>query len=79
MVQTLETQPCAANNEIVKKTLLKAGRDVAEGSATWQSMRTIGVFPPLVIQMVASRKQTGELSSMPDYVCVIMGGTPTRE
>lgn len=65
MVQTLETQPCAANNEIVKKTLLKAGRDVAEGSATWQ--------------LVASREQTGELPTMPDYVCVIMGGTPTRE
>ncbi|MEN6355961.1 MAG: type II secretion system F family protein [Armatimonadota bacterium] len=69
MVKTLETSAAAANNEIVKEALLQARKDVAEGSATSQSLRTTGVFPPLVLQMVASGEKTGELPAMLEYIC----------
>ncbi len=69
MVKTLETSAAAANNEIVKEALLQAKRDVAEGNSTSQALRVSGVFPPLVLQMVASGEKTGELPSMLEYIC----------
>jgi len=71
MLKTLETAGAAANNEIVKEALLKASREVAEGNATSQSLRSAGIFPPLVLQMVASGEKTGELPSMLEYVCTL--------
>ncbi|MCE5315394.1 MAG: type II secretion system F family protein [Armatimonadota bacterium] len=71
MVKTLETSAAAANNEIVKEALLQARKDVAEGSATSQSLKTTGVFPPLVLQMVASGEKTGELPAMLEYICTM--------
>lgn len=69
MLKALETAGAAANNEIIKAALLKASRDVAEGNATSQSLKAAGIFPPLVLQMVASGEKTGELPSMLEYVC----------
>ena len=71
MVQTLKTSAAAANNEVVKEALLKASEDVAEGSATSQSLRASGIFPPLVLQMVTSGEKTGELPVMLDYICTM--------
>ncbi len=71
MLKTLETAGAAANNEIVKDALLKAGREVAEGNATSQSLRSAGIFPPLVLQMVVSGEKTGELPAMLEYVCTL--------
>jgi type IV pilus assembly protein PilC len=71
MIKTLETAGAAANNEIVKDALLKASRDVAEGSATSQSLKAAEIFPPLVLQMVASGEKTGELPAMLEYVCTL--------
>jgi type IV pilus assembly protein PilC len=71
MLKTLETAGAAANNQIVKDALLKASREVAEGNATSQSLRSAGVFPPLVLQMVASGEKTGELPRMLAYVCTL--------
>ncbi len=73
MVQTLETSAAAANNEVVKGALLKASREVSEGNATSQSLSATGIFPPLVLQMVASGEKTGELPAMLDYVCTLYG------
>lgn len=69
MVQTLETSAAAANNEVVKAALLKASREVSEGNATSNALSGTGVFPPLVLQMVASGEKTGDLPAMLDYVC----------
>jgi type IV pilus assembly protein PilC len=71
MLKALETAGAAANNEIVKDALLKASREVAEGNATSQSLRSAGLFPPLVLQMVASGEKTGELPAMLEYVCTL--------
>lgn len=71
MVKTLETSAAAANNEYIKDALLRAKNDVAEGSATSQSLKATGVFPPLVIQMVASGEKTSELATMLEYVCTL--------
>lgn len=75
MVSTLETSASAANNVIVKEAILKAARAVAEGTTTSQALKATGVFPPLVLQMVASGEKTGELPAMLDYV----GALYTRE
>ena len=69
MVKTLETSAAAANNEVVKEALLGARKDVAEGNATSQALRASRIFPPMVLQMVASGEKTGELPRMLDYVC----------
>ena len=73
MVKTLETSAAAANNEVVKEALLRARRDVAEGTATSQALKTSRVFPPMVLQMVASGEKTGELPAMLNYVCLLFG------
>lgn len=73
MVKTLETSAAAANNEVVKEALLKAGTDVAEGNATSQALRACNLFPPLVLQMFASGEKTGELPMMLEYVCSLYG------
>lgn len=69
MVKALETSAAAANNEIVKQALLRARQDVAEGTATSQALKSAGVFPAIVLQMVASGEKTGELPAMLQYVC----------
>lgn len=69
MVKTLEISSFAANNEIIKEALSNAATSVAEGTATSQALRATGVFPPLVLQMVASGEKTGELPVMLGYVC----------
>lgn len=73
MVQTLKTSAAAANNEVVKGALLKVSDEVAEGAATSQSLRAAGIFPPLVLQMVASGEKTGDLPTMLEYVCTMYG------
>lgn len=71
MVKTLESSAAAANNEVVRQALLRARTDVAEGTATSQALRDTGVFPPLVLQMVASGEKTGELPAMLSYICTM--------
>jgi type IV pilus assembly protein PilC len=71
MVQTLETSAAAANNTVVSNALQKVKKEVAEGTATSQSLKAAGVFPPLVVQMVASGEKTGELPSMLNYICAL--------
>ena len=69
MVQALETSASAADNEIVKEALLAARRHVAEGRETSQALKASRIFPPLVVQMVASGEKTGELPTMLEHVC----------
>ena len=69
MVQTLETSAAAADNQVVEAALLVAKRHVAEGESTSDSLKHAGIFPPLVLQMVASGEKTGELPMMLEHVC----------
>lgn len=71
MVQTLEISATAADNAVVRDALLGAKRLVAEGAATSESLKAANVFPPLVLQMVASGEKTGELPMMLDHVCTL--------
>lgn len=68
MVKALETAATAANNEIVKQALLDVRQNVAEGTATSQALRDARVFPPVVLQMVASGEKTGDLPTMLEHV-----------
>ena len=69
MVQALETSASAADNEVIKEALLTARKHVAEGRETSQALKASGIFPSLVVQMVASGEKTGELPTMLDHVC----------
>jgi type IV pilus assembly protein PilC len=71
MVQTLEISATAADNAVVRDALLGAKRCVAEGVATSESLKASNIFPPLVLQMVASGEKTGELPMMLDHVCAM--------
>lgn len=69
LVQALEASAQAANNEIVKDALSDVKSRVSEGKEISQAMSASNVFPPLVVQMVASGEKTGELPTMLAYIC----------
>jgi len=69
MVRAMEISASAADNRYVREALLRASTEVAHGSAPSQSLKDTGVFPPLLLQMVASGEKTGELPLMLSYVC----------
>ena len=71
MVQALETSASAADNVIVKEALLSAKARVAEGNSVSQSLKATGLFPSLVIQMVACGEKTGDLPALMDHVCAM--------
>ncbi|MGQ9454325.1 MAG: type II secretion system F family protein [Armatimonadota bacterium] len=68
MVKALETAALAANNAIVRQALMDVRQKVAEGTATSQALRDVRVFPPVVLQMVASGEKTGDLPTMLEHV-----------
>ncbi len=57
----------------MRDALLRVRQEVAEGTATSQSLKATGIFPPLMVQMVASGEKTGELPQMLNYVCELYG------
>ena len=51
-------------NEFIKKQVLIATEKVREGSTLRQSLQQTKLFPPMMLYMIASGEQSGELESM---------------
>jgi type IV pilus assembly protein PilC len=68
LVDALETVSTAAGNQIYSNGLLKVRRDVSTGRSLEGSMSDTGLFPGMVLQMVSTGEESGELEKMLDKV-----------
>lgn len=64
LVEALESVAGAADNIIYKRAILKVRDDVSSGIQLNSSMRSTGVFPNMVVQMVAIGEESGALDAM---------------
>jgi type IV pilus assembly protein PilC len=53
-----------AGNKIVEMAVLRTRASIAEGKTIAEPLRQSGVFPPMVVQMIAVGEQTGALDAM---------------
>jgi type IV pilus assembly protein PilC len=53
-----------AGNKVVEKAVLQCRAAVTEGKTLADPLRTSGVFPPMVTQMISVGEQTGALDAM---------------
>jgi type IV pilus assembly protein PilC len=53
-----------AGNKIVEMAVLRTSASISEGKTIAEPLRESGVFPPMVVQMIAVGEQTGALDAM---------------
>ncbi|OIO38903.1 MAG: type II secretion system protein GspF [Candidatus Omnitrophica bacterium CG1_02_49_10] len=53
-----------SGNKVVEKSVLEARSNVKEGETISEPLRRSGVFPPMVVHMIAVGEKTGELEKM---------------
>ena len=64
LLDALEIGEAVLGNKVYGKTLQEVRVNVREGTSLAQPLKESGVFPPLVIHMVAVGEQTGEMEAM---------------
>ena len=64
ILQALETVAGAVDNEIISDSILAARAAIREGEQIGDPLQRSGMFPPMVVQMVAIGEETGSLDSM---------------
>ncbi len=60
----LEITAKTAGNKVVEEAITKTRGSIAEGKTIADPLKTSGVFPPMVVQMISVGEQTGALDSM---------------
>jgi type IV pilus assembly protein PilC len=60
----LEITAETAGNEVVKSAVLATKAGIKDGDTIAKPLRATGVFPPMVVQMVAVGEETGSLDEM---------------
>jgi type IV pilus assembly protein PilC len=68
LVDALETVAKAAGNRVYTRGLLEVRRDVSTGRNLEGSMSDTGLFPGMMLQMVSTGEEAGELERMLDKV-----------
>jgi type IV pilus assembly protein PilC len=53
-----------AGNKVVEAAVLKTRASISEGKTIAEPLKESGVFPPMVVQMIAVGEQTGALDAM---------------
>jgi type IV pilus assembly protein PilC len=53
-----------AGNKVVEQAVLRTRASIAEGKTIAEPLKASGVFPPMVVQMIAVGEQTGALDAM---------------
>jgi len=64
ILQALETVAKTSGNRVVEKAVLQAKEAIREGERISEPLRTSGVFPPMVTQMISVGEETGNLDAM---------------
>jgi type IV pilus assembly protein PilC len=68
LIEALESAAGASGNYVYRSAILKVRDDVSTGQQLQFSMKNTGVFPSMVIQMVAIGEESGALDGMLDKV-----------
>ncbi len=64
ILQSLETVAGAVDNAIISEAILAARAAIREGEQIGDPLQRSGMFPPMVVQMVAIGEETGSLDNM---------------
>lgn len=64
LVEAMDSVAGATGNALYSEAVLKMRDDAATGTQLQQSMKTTGVWPNMVVQMVAIGEESGSLDSM---------------
>jgi type IV pilus assembly protein PilC len=64
LVEAMESVAHASGNVVYERAILKMRDAVATGTQLQSTMREVGVFPNMVVQMVAIGEESGSLDSM---------------
>jgi type IV pilus assembly protein PilC len=64
ILQALEVTAQTAGNVVIAEAVDKTRVSIREGESIADPLRTSGVFPPMVVQMIAVGEETGELDKM---------------
>ncbi|MBL4673824.1 MAG: type II secretion system F family protein [Arenicella sp.] len=68
LVDGVDTVGAATGNRVFQKAVLDVKNDISTGRGLENSMNATGVFPNMMLQMVASGEESGELEIMLDKV-----------
>jgi type IV pilus assembly protein PilC len=68
LVEAMESVAGATGNALYYEAVMQMRDDTSTGMQLQQSMKTTGVFPNMVVQMVAIGEESGSLDSMLDKV-----------
>jgi type IV pilus assembly protein PilC len=64
ILQALETVAGTVDNEVIADAILAARAAIREGEQIGDPLQRSGMFPPMVVQMVAIGEETGSLDAM---------------
>ncbi len=68
ILDSLDIIAGTSGNKVIADALLKARDDVAKGELLSKSLQASGVFPPMMLEMLAAGEQTGAVDEMMDKV-----------
>jgi MSHA biogenesis protein MshG len=68
MTQTLAVIARSSGNDYMSEQILRLRDSVERGDSLSRASATVGMFPPLVLQMMGVGEETGELSTLLDEV-----------
>ena len=64
ILQALEVTAATSGNIVIKEAVDKTRASIREGESIAEPLKASGVFPPMVVQMIAVGEETGELDKM---------------
>lgn len=68
LVEALESTAGAAGNTVYSKAILHIRDDVTTGTTLYQSVKSTGLFPNMLLQMISIGEESGQLDEMLDKV-----------
>ncbi|UCF06754.1 MAG: type II secretion system F family protein [bacterium] len=68
ILNALEITARTAGNKVIEGAVMETRTSISEGNTIADPLKASGVFPPMVVQMIAVGEQTGALDEMLDKV-----------
>ncbi len=64
ILQAMETVAQTAGNKVIEDAVMSARESIREGERIAEPLKRSGVFPPMVVQMIAVGEETGNMDTM---------------
>lgn len=64
LLKAMDIMAAVVNHSVFAQAIASARESVTEGASLSQPLKQSGIFPPIVIHMIASGEQSGELENM---------------